>query len=259
MAKSPRRWPPRPSAAGLVLSTQASTPLEDVAHAVLAERRSAARCGSSSTCSTTAASTASWCSAPKRAGYEALVLTVDAPCNGARDRERRAGFRLPAGISAVNLAGLPPAPQHPLQSGQSALFDGLLSQAPTWDDVAWLQSITRLPVLLKGILHPDDARQAAALRRCGRDRLQPRRTHARHHARHRRRCCPHRRRAAGRPARAGGRRHPPRHRRAQGHGPGRQRRAGRPPVMSTVWPTPARTAWPMCCACCATNWRSRWR
>lgn len=152
--------------AGLVLSTQASTPMEDVAHAF----------------GHTPERGALWfqlywqhdrgfnrelVQRAERAGYEALVLTVDAPCNGARDRERRAGFRLPGRISAVNLAGLPPAPQHTLQSGQSALFDGLLCQAPTWEDVAWLQSITRLPVLLKGILHPDDARQAAALQVAG--------------------------------------------------------------------------------------------
>jgi 4-hydroxymandelate oxidase len=152
--------------AGLALSTQASTPLEDVAQAMgnapgrgplwfqlyLQHDRGFNR---------------ELVQRAEHAGYEALVLTVDAPCSGARDRERRAGFRLPPGISAVNLAGLPPAPQRPLQAGQSALFDGLLTQAPTWDDVAWLQSITRLPILLKGILHPDDARQAAALQVAG--------------------------------------------------------------------------------------------
>lgn len=94
------------------------------------------------------------------AGYEALVLTVDAPTSGARDRERRAGFRLPPGIGPVNLAGMQlPAPPR-LATGQSALFDGLLHHAPTWDDIAWLRSVTRLPVLLKGVLHPADARQA---------------------------------------------------------------------------------------------------
>ena len=96
------------------------------------------------------------------AGYEALVLTVDAPTSGIRDRERRAQFRLPPGIGPVNLAGLQPAPAPQLQPGQSALFDGLLHQAPTWDDIAWLRSITRLPVLLKGVLHPADATQAVA-------------------------------------------------------------------------------------------------
>jgi 4-hydroxymandelate oxidase len=37
------------------------------------------------------------------------------------------------------------------------LFDDLLLHAPTWDDIAWLRSITRLPLLLKGITDPQDA------------------------------------------------------------------------------------------------------
>jgi 4-hydroxymandelate oxidase len=93
------------------------------------------------------------------AGYEALVLTVDAPVNGARDRERRAGFKLPAGVSAVNLAQL----ASPAANTGGGLFDALPAHAPTWADVQWLQETTRLPVLLKGVLHPADARQAAAL------------------------------------------------------------------------------------------------
>ena len=94
------------------------------------------------------------------AGYEALVLTVDAPVHGARDRERRAGFTLPAHIRAVNLGGR----KQPLtlQPGQSALFDGLMPRAATWDTVDWLRAHTRLPLLLKGITHPDDAREAQA-------------------------------------------------------------------------------------------------
>jgi 4-hydroxymandelate oxidase len=97
------------------------------------------------------------------AGYEALVVTVDAPVNGARDRERRVGFSLPPGVSAVNLAGLRPAPPPARAPGQSALFDGLLRTAITWADIEWLLSQTRLPVLLKGVLHTDDARQAVQL------------------------------------------------------------------------------------------------
>jgi len=95
-------------------------------------------------------------------GFEALMLTVDAPTSGARDRERRAGFHLPAGVSAVNLRGLPPMPQVLLGDGRSALFDGLLRHAPTWRDIEWLQGETRLPLLLKGVLHEDDAAQAVA-------------------------------------------------------------------------------------------------
>lgn len=150
--------------AGLVLSTQASTRLEDVAQAVrddpergplwfqlyLQPDRGFTR---------------ELVQRAEAAGYEALVLTVDAPVNGARDRERRAGFRLPPQVRAVNLDGL----RHPVagQAGAGALFDGLLQHAPSWDDVAWLQAQTRLPILLKGVLHPEDARQAAALKLAG--------------------------------------------------------------------------------------------
>ncbi len=148
--------------AGFVLSTQASLPLETIAGAVgddpergplwfqlyLQHDRGFNR---------------ELVRRAEAAGYEALVLTVDAPCHGARDRERRAGFRLPPGIAAVNLAGLPPRPPRPAGPGRSALFDDLLHDAPTWDDIAWLQAETRLPLILKGILHPDDARQAARL------------------------------------------------------------------------------------------------
>ena len=146
--------------AGLVLSTQASTRLEVVADAV---KNDAGR-------------GPLWfqlyfqhdrgflrelVQRAEGAGYEALVLTVDAPAHGARDRERRANFRLPDGVLAVNLEGLLPRPAPALQPGRSALFDGLMAHAPTWADVEWLQGTTRLPILLKGVLHESDARQAA--------------------------------------------------------------------------------------------------
>ena len=94
----------------------------------------------------------------ERAGYEALVLTVDAPVHGARDRERRAGFKLPDDIRAVNLGGR----KKPLdlKPGQSALFDGLLPRAATWGQIDWLRAHSALPLLLKGVSHVDDAREA---------------------------------------------------------------------------------------------------
>ncbi|MNQ35311.1 Lactate 2-monooxygenase [compost metagenome] len=92
------------------------------------------------------------------AGYRALVLTVDAPVSGLRNREQRAAFVLPEGIAAVNIAEPPLLPR--LAPGGSAVFDGMLAIAPTWDDVRWLCRHSRLPILLKGILHPDDARLA---------------------------------------------------------------------------------------------------
>ncbi len=148
--------------AGMVLSTQSSTPLEAVAAAMLGDSGRGAL-WFQLYLQHDRGFTRELVQRAEAAGYEALVLTVDAPTSGTRDRERRAGFRLPAGISAVNLAGLAPPPRAELRPGQSALFDDLLRHAPTWDDVAWLQSITQLPVLLKGVLHQGDARQAAAL------------------------------------------------------------------------------------------------
>jgi len=141
--------------AGLVLSTQSSMLLEEVARAIAGDAQrgplwfqlylQADR-----------GVTRELVRRAEEAGYEALVLTVDAPVNGARDAERRAGFRLPPGVAAVNL---PP----PATAPAGSLFEGLLATSPTWGDVEWLQSFTRLPVLLKGILHPADARQAAGL------------------------------------------------------------------------------------------------
>jgi 4-hydroxymandelate oxidase len=89
------------------------------------------------------------------AGYRALVLTADAPLHGIRNRERRANFQLPPGIEAVNLRGFMPLPP-----ANQVLGSELLESAPTWDDVTWLLENTRLPILLKGVLHPADARQA---------------------------------------------------------------------------------------------------
>jgi 4-hydroxymandelate oxidase len=149
--------------AGLVLSTQSSTPLEDVARLVLADP-DRGPLWFQLYLQADRGFTRELVQRAEAAGYEALVLTVDAPVQGVRDRERRTAFQLPPDISAVNLRGLRAPETRVLLPGQSALFDDLLTHAPTWDDVAWLRQQTRLPVLLKGISHPDDARQAV---RCG--------------------------------------------------------------------------------------------
>ncbi|MGV3592316.1 MAG: alpha-hydroxy acid oxidase [Gammaproteobacteria bacterium] len=93
----------------------------------------------------------------EQCGCKALVVTVDAPLAGIRNREQRAGFHLPPGISAVNLADLPGAAPQALLPGASAVFDGLLANAPTWSDIAWLAANTSLPVIVKGVLDPADA------------------------------------------------------------------------------------------------------
>lgn len=90
-------------------------------------------------------------------GCRALVVTVDAPLAGIRNREQRAGFRLPPGIEAVNVNDMPVPSPAALPAGASAVFDQLLTHAPTWGDIAWLSQATTLPVVIKGILDPADA------------------------------------------------------------------------------------------------------
>jgi len=105
--------------------------------------------------------TASLVKRAEAAGVQALVVTVDAPIHGPRNREQRAGFVLPPGITPVNLTGmreLPPESIHP--GGPSLLQSARVRRAPTWADIRWLRTLTRLPILLKGILHPDDALRA---------------------------------------------------------------------------------------------------
>lgn len=154
-------WAAAALGAGMVLSMQSSTTLEAVASAMVGDR-SAGPLWLQLYLQHDRALVRELIARAEAAGCEALVLTVDAPTSGVRDRERHAGFALPPGIRAANLSAMAAPPPMRLGAGQSALFDGLLQYAPTWDDVAWLQAQTRLPVLLKGVLHPEDARLAAA-------------------------------------------------------------------------------------------------
>jgi 4-hydroxymandelate oxidase len=93
------------------------------------------------------------------AGCQALMLTVDTPEWGRRERDVRNQFHLPAGLAAVNLL---PSNQRGEVIGQSGAgmgqaFSWMLDSSVTWKDVAWLRSLTKLPVILKGICRADDA------------------------------------------------------------------------------------------------------
>lgn len=94
----------------------------------------------------------------EQAGYKALVITLDAPVNGLRNRIQRAGFRLPAGVQEANLQDLAPLPQRLLEPDQSLVFHGVMADAPTLADLQWLRRQTRLPLLVKGVINPRDAR-----------------------------------------------------------------------------------------------------
>jgi len=97
------------------------------------------------------------------AGCTALQLTADTPVLGRRERDIRNNFSLPADLWAPNLtaAGKRPPPEGAgSKSPFAAAIDELFDPNLTWDDIAWLTSITTLPVLVKGILRADDARRA---------------------------------------------------------------------------------------------------
>ena len=93
------------------------------------------------------------------AGCSAIVLTVDAPMLGRRERDVRNSFTLPRGLAAANLtaAGLQELPETHGESGLAAYFASLIDPGLTWEDVAWLRSLTALPIIVKGIVRPDDA------------------------------------------------------------------------------------------------------
>lgn len=89
--------------------------------------------------------------------YKAIVLTIDAPHGGIRDRERKAFFQIPQDMPHPHQhAHIPTA----LQADEHLIFQGLMKMAPKWEDVAWLVENTQLPILVKGVLHPADAQKA---------------------------------------------------------------------------------------------------
>ena len=97
------------------------------------------------------------------AGYTGVVLTVDAPLLGRRERDIRSGFTLPKGMTIANaaIAGMevvPEADEH--ASGLMLHFRSLHDPALTPKDIAWVREVSGLPVVVKGIVRGDDAARA---------------------------------------------------------------------------------------------------
>jgi len=88
-------------------------------------------------------------------GYEALLLTVDLPVFGWRERDMRSGFVVEHATAIPNLVAAGAQGSLSLQE-VGALFDPSL----TWDDVGRFAADSGLPVLVKGVLTPEDARLA---------------------------------------------------------------------------------------------------
>ncbi|HEX7872838.1 MAG TPA: alpha-hydroxy acid oxidase [Sphingobium sp.] len=142
-----------------ILSTLSSVPMEEVAAAAAGAARELGRPSAplwfQLYFQEDRAQTLSLVRRAEAAGYSAIVFTVDAAV-------KRGGFPLPPGVEAANLRGMPP--QRRATPGGAILFGTPLTDlAPRWDDLAWLREQTNLPLLVKGLMAPEDARQAVDL------------------------------------------------------------------------------------------------
>ena len=120
----------------------------------------------------------------QQARFDALVLTIDVPVSGYRERDVRNGFTLPfrpgpallcdmlahprwlgrmARAGAPQFVNLAPAQGGASPQVQAALLARAMDRSLAWDDLAWLRSLWKGPLLIKGVLHPDDARRAMSL------------------------------------------------------------------------------------------------
>ena len=106
--------------------------------------------------------TASLVRRAEAAGYEALVVTVDAPVLGTREADVRNRFSLPDGLLPANLVDVAPTEVRAAgeASGLQQYFAANIDPTLTWADIDWLRSITGLPVLVKGVMRGDDAAEA---------------------------------------------------------------------------------------------------
>jgi len=107
------------------------------------------------------------------AGYAALVVTLDTWVTGWRPRDLNTGnFPQLCGHVLANyftdpaFRALLPRPPEADPQAAVATWAATFGRVLTWDDMAWLRSLTTLPIVLKGICHPDDARRAID---CGAD------------------------------------------------------------------------------------------
>jgi lactate 2-monooxygenase len=111
---------------------------------------------------------ASFVARAEAAGYDALVVTVDTPLPGWRERDlQRAYLPFLEGEGIANYTSDPAfrarLDQPPEENPQMAVLefiDVFGDASLDWEDLAWLCAETDLPVVVKGLLHPADARRA---------------------------------------------------------------------------------------------------
>ncbi|NBR09690.1 MAG: alpha-hydroxy-acid oxidizing protein [Opitutaceae bacterium] len=84
------------------------------------------------------------------AGAAALCVTVDSPLDGPRNRQNRAKLVIPPGVGYPHYVGITAPPT-------VVTLDTVQAQLLDWRDIDWIRSITKMPMLLKGIMSPVDA------------------------------------------------------------------------------------------------------
>ncbi|KAF9666730.1 hypothetical protein SADUNF_Sadunf16G0259100 [Salix dunnii] len=108
----------------------------------------------------------------ERAGFKAIALTVDTPRLGRREADIKNRFTLPPFLTLKNFEGLDLGKMDkasPINctsllavqaddSGLASYVAGQIDRTLSWKDVEWLQTITKLPILVKGVLTAEDAR-----------------------------------------------------------------------------------------------------
>jgi len=137
------------------LSTASTVTMEDVAE-------EAGRWWFQLYCYTDRAITRDLIQRAEAAGAGALLVTVDTPVLGRREADERNGFSLPEGLGLANLMESVhrQMPKDTSGSDLAAYVTGMWNHALSWDDFDWIRAQTKLPVGVKGVLAPEDARIA---------------------------------------------------------------------------------------------------
>lgn len=143
----------------MIVSTLSSVPLEQIAEAAFAATQALGRAETPPLWfqlyfQPSRDHTSELVRCAEAAGYQILVVTVDAAI-------KRSEFTLPDGVDAANLRAMPKVRHASSATGGHIVFGTPLAQAaPTWADIDWLRSQTSLPIVIKGLLSPDDAAMA---------------------------------------------------------------------------------------------------
>ncbi|MBF6058061.1 alpha-hydroxy acid oxidase [Thiomicrorhabdus heinhorstiae] len=95
----------------------------------------------------------------EKSAYQAIIVTLDTPVQTVSHRAQKAGFRMPDHIQDANLTNYAPHNTIQIEQDESFIFQGIMRQAPKWEDLRHLLAETQLPVFVKGALHPADIDQ----------------------------------------------------------------------------------------------------